>query len=61
MAADYARQALEEEPEKKANHSLLGEAMHGGLWDWCATNHTRIIDYYKGFTREHPEYAPGYM
>ena len=27
MAADYARQALEEEPEKKANHSLLGEAI----------------------------------
>lgn len=58
MAADYARQALAEEPEKKANHSLLGEAMHGGLWDWCATNHTRIIDYYKGFTKEHPDYAP---
>ena len=61
MAADYARQALTEEPEKKANHALLGEAMHGGLWDWCATNHTRIIDYYKVFTREHPDYAPGYM
>ena len=61
MAADYARQALEEEPEKKANHSLLGEAMHGGLWDWCATNHTRIIDYYKGFTKENPDYAPGTM
>ena len=61
MAADYARQALAAEPEKKANHALLGEAMRGGLWDWCATNHTRIIDYYKDFTREHPDYAPGYM
>lgn len=61
MAADYARQALEVEPEKKDNHSLLGEAEHGALWDWCCTNHTRLIDYYKGFTREHPGYAPGFM
>ena len=61
LAADYARQALEAEPEKKDNHSLLAAALGGGLWDWCATNHTRVIDYYKRFTKEHPGYAPGLM
>lgn len=61
LAAEYAKQALEEEPEKKDNHSLLGEALGGGLWDWCATNHTPAIDYYKRFTKEHPGYAPGFM
>jgi len=37
------------------------EAMGGGLWDWCCTNHTRAIDYYKRFTKAHPGYAPGFM
>lgn len=29
MAAEYAKQALAEEPEKKVNHTLLGDAMAG--------------------------------
>lgn len=60
-AADYARQALAVEPGKKENHSLLAMASGGALWDWCCTNHTRLIDYYKGFVKQNPEYAPGFM
>lgn len=61
MAADYARQALDVEPEKERNHSLLAEASRGALWDWCRTHHTQLIAYYKRFTREHPGYAPGFV
>lgn len=61
MAADYAKQALEAEPEKKANHSLLCNAKHGVIPDWCCSNHTELIDYYKGFVSGHPDYAPGYL
>lgn len=61
MAADYARQGLEMEPKKKRNHSLLCEATRGQLTDWCCTNHAARIDYYKRFTGDHPDYAPGFM
>lgn len=60
-AAELAKEALEVEPEKKDNHSLLNMAMNGALWDWCCTNHTRLIDYYRGFIKAHPAYQPGYM
>lgn len=61
MAADYAKQALEAEPEKKDNHSLLCNAKQGVIHDWCCSNHTELIDYYKGFVKAHPDYAPGYL
>lgn len=61
MAADYARKALEVDPCKKDNHSLLGMASGGALWDWCCTNHTQLIDYYRGFVQKNPGYAPGFM
>lgn len=60
-AAQLAREALEVEPEKKDNHSLLNMSMNGALWDWCCTNHTRLIDYYRTFVKAHPDYHPGYM
>lgn len=61
LAADRAKQALALEPEEKANHSLLCQAMDGALPDWCCTNHTALIDYYKTFTENHPDYAAGYL
>lgn len=61
MAAQISREALELEPDKKDNHSDLCEAMGGALPDWCCTNHTAIIDYYKGFVAKNPDYAPGYL
>ncbi len=61
LAAGCAKQALEIEPEKKVNHCVLSKAAHGVLWDWCCTNHTDIIRYYKQFVREHPRYHAGYL
>lgn len=60
-AADYARQALELEPTKKANHSALNIATQAAVWDWCCTNHTQQIDYYYDFIQKHPDYHSGYL
>ena len=60
LASDYAKQALELEPFDKHNHSLLNIASNAHVWDWCATEHSEYISYYKKFTQAHPEYAMGY-
>ena len=60
-AAEYARQALEVRPDSHDNHSILFNACHGALGDWCCTNHTRLIDYYKMFVQKNPNHLPGYM
>lgn len=60
-AAEYAKQALEVSPKRHDNHSILFHACHGALGDWCCTNHTRLIDYYKAFTKKNPAHLPGYM
>ncbi len=60
-AADYAKQALAIEPKKKANHSSLNIASHGAVWDWCCTNHTQLIDFYKDFVQKYPDYRSGYL
>ncbi len=61
MAADYAKQALETDPKKKDNHDILCHAEKGVLCDWCWSNHTQLIDYYKDFVEEHPDYFGGYL
>ena len=61
MAAEYVKQALAEEPEKKVNHALLGDAMQGCKRDWCCTNHSELIDYYFEFLQAHPEDTLGRM
>ncbi len=61
MAAEYAKQALAVEPEKKVNHALLGDAMQGCKCDWCCTNHSELIDYYFDFLQAHPEDTLGRM
>lgn len=60
-AAEYARQALEIDPEKKDNHSLLFQAMRGPDSDWCCATHTELVDFYLDFTRKHPNYPQGYL
>jgi len=60
-AADYAKQALELQPEKKDNHSILFRACRGAMGDWCYANHTHLIAYYQQFIRKNPSYLPGYM
>lgn len=61
LAAEYAKQALAEEPEKKSNHTLLSDAMQGCQLDWCCTNHGELIDYYYEFLKQYPEDTLGRM
>lgn len=56
----YAKQAIELDPLNKDNHSLLNIASNAHVWDWCATHHSDYIDYYKQFTKQHPDYSMGY-
>lgn len=60
-AADYAKHALEVCPQSHDNHSILFHSCHGALGDWCCTNHTHLIDYYKNFVKKNPAHLPGYM
>lgn len=62
-AEEAARAALTLEPERGDNHKALYKAMNGFgyAWDWCCVNHTRTVDFYRQFTREHPAYALGYL
>lgn len=60
-AAEIAKQALEIEPDKHDNHAVLCEAMNGVFMDWCITNHTAIIEYYKYFIKKNPHDRAGYM
>lgn len=60
-AADYAKQALEIEPEKHDNHTAFAQAAGGALADWCVTNHSRVISYYKQFVKKNPRYLSGYL
>lgn len=61
LAEEKAKEALAAEPDKKDNHTALTFAAGGEVWDWCCSNHTRVIDYYKDFVRKNPGYAPGYL
>lgn len=61
LAVDYAKKALEAEPEEKQNHSVLNTASGGALMDWCCVNHAELIEYYRDFTERHPDYASGYL
>lgn len=60
-AASYAKKALELCPESHTNHSILFQACHGALGDWCYTNHSQLINYYKAFIKKNPKHLPGYM
>lgn len=60
-AVQIAKLALESEPESHENHAILCEGMGGVFMDWCITNHVRIIDFYKEYTRKHPNDRAGYM
>lgn len=61
MAAEYAKEALRRNHTLKEAHSELTAAMCRTCGDWCASNHYALIEYYKGFVEEHPEYIPGYL
>lgn len=60
-AAEYARQGLELEPERKGLHSGLCEAEHGANRDWYLASHAGLIAYYQDFCAAHPDYGPGWQ
>ncbi len=43
----YAREAIEQSPEKKECQWLLQKAEGASIWDWNVANHTAVIDFYK--------------
>ncbi len=61
IASEYAKQALSLEPCKKDNHCILNKSAHGVLQDWCVSNHTPLIEYYKAFVAKNPDYLSGYL
>lgn len=60
-AAEYAKKALQRDHSIRMAHSELAAAMNGKCGDWCADNHNELIEYYKGFTAEHPDNLTGYL
>ena len=60
-AAEYAKLALKRDHTVHMAHSELTAAMNGKCGDWCADNHYALIEYYKSFTAEHPDYLSGYL
>ena len=61
QAAEYAKVALSRDHTLKGAHGELTDAMCRSCGDWCASNHFELIEYYKEFVRQHPEYVPGYL
>ncbi len=61
LAAHYAKEALVIEPNKKDNHCALRVAQNGAIADWNVDNHHELIEYYKDFTKKHPDYWNGYL
>lgn len=60
-AAEYAKKALQRDHTIHMAHSELAAAMNGKCGDWCADNRYELIEYYKTFTAEHPDYLSGYL
>ncbi len=60
-AEGYAKAALERDPWDWNAHRDLVQAMGGRYADWCVASHHQLIDWYKGFLREHPDNWHGYL
>ena len=54
-AADYAKEALNRDPNLRNAYGELLWAMGARMGDWNATNHCVLIDYYQNFIEEHPQ------
>ena len=61
MTEIKAKRAIELEPEKKYNHSLLRMAQQGSQMDWNFENRSKRIDYYKKFVKANPSIERGYV
>ncbi|MEG2291495.1 MAG: helix-turn-helix domain-containing protein [Clostridium sp.] len=61
VAAEYAKQALKYKPYEKDYHCALVHAENGVYGDYYYNRHDSLIEYYKEFTKKHPEYWSGYL
>lgn len=61
IASDYARKALIIDPVNKNFHNALVRAENGAFGDFYCNRHHSLIEYYKGFIKEHPEERRGYV
>jgi transcriptional regulator with XRE-family HTH domain len=61
LASQYARDALILDPDKKCNHNALQGAEKGVIFDWNWSNHHKLIEYYKNFVQNNPNYWRGYV
>lgn len=60
LASLYAKNALTLAPDNKANHNALRDAENGVILDWNFSNHHKLIEYYKNFVPNNPNYWRGY-
>lgn len=60
-ASDYAKEALMREPGLRFAHGELIAGMDGYVVDWNATNHCKLIDWYKAFLAKHPDCKNAYL
>lgn len=61
LASHYAKDALILAPNNKRNHNALRDAENGVIFDWNFSNHHKLIEYYKSFVPNHPDYWRGYV
>lgn len=61
LAVQYAKEALQRNPENKAAHASFVIGMSGRMPDWYVSGHHQLIGFYKQFVTEHPEIGRGYM
>jgi transcriptional regulator with XRE-family HTH domain len=60
LASFYAKDAIILAPEKKTNHNALRDAENGVIFDWNFSNHHKLIEYYKNFVQNNPNYWEAY-
>ncbi|WP_438496605.1 helix-turn-helix domain-containing protein [Paenibacillus sp. IHBB 3054] len=61
LASHYAKEALLLDPHKKSNHNALRDAENGVIFDWNFSNRHKLIEYYKNFVPNHPDYWKSYV
>lgn len=60
-AREYAKEAINREPENNDAHSTFVQSSRGEWGIGYSTNHHKLIDYYKKFIAGHPNWRSGYM
>lgn len=60
-AQEYAREAIDREPENNGAHSTFVLTSKGEWGAWYSTIRHELIDYYKKFVAEHPNWRSGYL